>query len=234
MNATCQTPVWVGIHNGTFDTYDRDANASAVLEPLAEDGNNDPIVADFSAVNGTVWDGTVGEAPICYGESAELPFEFAVETGAALYFSYASMVIPSNDAFVSNGDPMEYEVIGSDGEAKNLTIEIMGSEVLDAGTEVNDEIPENTAFFGQTKPGTGEDENGVVVLHEGFNSIGSGGILDDPKFVNANFTADGYKMMNITVAFENVAQSGDTSSARPPVKSIAALVASMSAWAAVW
>jgi hypothetical protein len=32
---------------------------------------------------------------------------------------------------------------------------VLGSNVLDAGSEVNDEIPANTAFFGQMAPNTG-------------------------------------------------------------------------------
>jgi hypothetical protein len=64
-NGTCQTPVWVAIHEGTFDTYNRDEAAPESLEPLAEDGNSDPIIADFASTEGTAWDGTVGMAPIC-------------------------------------------------------------------------------------------------------------------------------------------------------------------------
>jgi hypothetical protein len=71
--------------------------------------------------------------------------------------------------------------------------------VLDAGTEVNDEIPMNTAFFGQMMPNTGTNENGVVMTHPGFLPPGSGGILDDPMFANANFKAADYQVAEITV-----------------------------------
>jgi hypothetical protein len=54
---TCQTPVWVGIHDGTFDSYDGGSVASAELERIAEDGNVDPIVEAFAALTGGVWDG---------------------------------------------------------------------------------------------------------------------------------------------------------------------------------
>jgi hypothetical protein len=76
---------------------------------------------------------------------------------------------------------------------------VSGGMVLDAGTEVNDEIPMNTAFFGQMMPNTGMVENGVVMIHPGFLPPGSGGILDDPMFANANFKAPGYKVAEITV-----------------------------------
>jgi len=61
-------------------------------------------------------------------------------------------------------------------------------------------IPLPQAFFGQETPNTGEDENGVVIDHPGFNPAGSGGILD--LFPGADFTQSGYKVMTITVAGE--------------------------------
>jgi hypothetical protein len=201
-NGTCQTPVWVGIHAGTFDTYNRSEAAPDFLVPLVEDGNNVPITEAFANTTGAVWDSTVGMAPICPGETVELPFTITPVPGVTHYFSYASMVLPSNDAFVSNGDPMAHEVFTADGEFVPVMIESLGSEVLDAGTEVNDELPDYTAFFGQMQPNTGENENGVVDLHPGFNAVGSGGILDDPRFANADFTAKGYQMMTIQVTME--------------------------------
>lgn len=38
-NGTYLTPLWVGFHDGSFDSYDPDAAASAGLERIAEDGN---------------------------------------------------------------------------------------------------------------------------------------------------------------------------------------------------
>jgi hypothetical protein len=202
VNGTCQTPVWVGIHDGTFDTYDRDQPISAAMERLAEDGNTVPITADFANADGTVWDATVGAAPFCSGETVELSFEIVIKPGAAYYFSYASMVLPSNDAFLSNGDPMAHMIFNSTGGFVDVEIESVGADVLDAGTEVNDEIPENTAFFGQMVPDTGIVEGGVVATHPGFMPAGNEGILDDPRFVDADFTAEGYQMMSITVVLE--------------------------------
>jgi hypothetical protein len=204
-DGTCQTPVWVGIHDGTFDTYDRGAPISAAMERLAEDGNNAPITADFANADGTVWDGTVGTAPVCPGETVELPFEIMIQPGASYYFSYASMVLPSNDAFLSNGNPMAHKIFDSNGDFVNVLIENAGADVLDAGSEVNDEFPANTAFFGQMAADTGVDENGIVTTHPGFMPAGNGGILDAPRFQNADFTAEGYEMMSITVVLAEYA-----------------------------
>jgi hypothetical protein len=145
------TPVWIGFHDGTFDTYDRNAALSPAMERLAEDGNNGPISGVFAEAEGTAFDLTVGSAPICPGQSSEVFVTVSIPVGTSFYFSYASMVLPSNDAFVANGNPMAHQVINDAGEFIELNIDIMGSAVLDAGTEVNDEVPENTAFFGQSK-----------------------------------------------------------------------------------
>ena len=196
---TCQTPAWVAIHDGTFDTYDRDQPISGPMERLAEDGNNGPIIEDFARAPGGLWDGTVGTAPLCPGEVAYLPFAVSAESGKDYYFSYASMVLPSNDAFISNGNPLAHKII-SDGEFVDVDFIVQGRQVLDAGSEVNDEIPENTAFFGQHVPDTGDDEHGVVTLHPGFIPVDKGGkILADPRFAYAHFKADGYDMMRFTV-----------------------------------
>ena len=197
---TFQTPVWAGIHDGTFDLYDRNKTVTVAIERMAEDGNLDLLFSDFAASAGGVWDGMVGGAPFGPGETVTLPFEITYETGCSHYFSYGSMVIPSNDFWIANGNPMAYEVITPMGEFIGTEFMVFGDQVLDAGTEVNDEIPAYTAFFGQNVSDSGVNENSFVTLAtEGFKPAGSGGILDDPMFANAQFTADGYTMLKVKV-----------------------------------
>ena len=133
-----------------------------------------------------------------------MDFEITVTRGTAFYFSYAAMILPSNDAFIANGNPKEHLVFNSGGLPRNIEFEVLGSEVLDAGTEVNDELPMNTAFFGQMVPNTGIDENGVVGPHPGFKPAGSGGILDDAMFAAGDFTSSGYKVIKVEVTFDNM------------------------------
>jgi hypothetical protein len=82
----------------------------------------------------------------------------------------ASMVLPLNDAFLSNGNSTAHEIFDSNGDSVDVLIENIGAgaDVLDAGSEENDEIPANTAFFGQMAPDAGIDYNGVVTTHPGF------------------------------------------------------------------
>lgn len=83
--------VFSPIYSGTFDVYDRDAAASPALERIAEDGNAGPLMADFAAAAGGVWDGVVGSAPICPGQTASVDAVLFVNAGTKHYLSYTSM-----------------------------------------------------------------------------------------------------------------------------------------------
>lgn len=198
-NGTSQTPVWVGVQDGSFDLYDRNEPISAELERLAEDGSVGPIVSAFAA-SGAGKDSIVGAAPIAPGASASVTFVVDAERGQEQYFSYASMVLPSNDAFIANGNPKAHQLFTRGGQFRPTTFVVRGNEVLDAGSEVNDEAPDTTAFFGQSMPDTGQVEGGVVTLHQGFNDPATGGILASPDFENADFTAPGYRTLRFKIS----------------------------------
>ncbi len=211
---TFQTPIWLGFHDGSFDIYDRDAPAdllpipgSVALERLAEDGNTAPITDDFSflmpgGVQTTVISNTADRPPLGPGESASRLFR--LDPSVHRFFSYASMVIPSNDAFIANGNPQAHELFNSRGRQVLRRFTVDGDEVLDAGTEINDEIPANTAFFGQAAPNTGVDEGGLIVEHPGFLPASEGGILADPMFANGNFLARGFQNLRFSFRRFNI------------------------------
>jgi hypothetical protein len=183
------TPVWLGLHDGSFDVYDRGAPASPALERIAEDGNVAPLVEAF-ADSGAGQDGVAfgPGGPIFPGESATADFFVIAQPGENVYLSYTSMVIPSNDAFIANGNPTSHRIINKAGRFVGRDFLVRGRQVLDAGTEVNDEIPENTAALGQTVANTGVDEGGTVQRHPGLLPAGSGGIVDTEGFANADFS----------------------------------------------
>lgn len=178
------TPVWIGFHDGSFDLYDRGAavgagSLPASLEALAEDGATGPLSADFAAspaganggIDATV-PGTTGlPGPHDPGEQT-VSGPFLLDPVMNRFFSYASMVIPSNDAFIANGNPLAVSLFDAAGDFIGADFVVLGESVLDAGTEVNTE--EDAAFLNQSAPNTGVDENGVVELHPGFNgSLGN-------------------------------------------------------------
>lgn len=196
---TFLTPVWVGFHNGGFDLYDSGSPISPALERLAEDGDTPPLMADFTASGAGTVQGALGGGPFGPGSSVSMLFALDGMAASSRYFSYASMVVPSNDAFVANGNPLAFSIFSMGGAFLGADFIVSGGMVNDAGSEVNDEIPMNTAFFGQTVPNTGVAQNGVVAIHPGFLPPGSGGILDAAMFKNADFKASGYQIARIQV-----------------------------------
>ena len=181
------TPVWAGFHNGSFDSYDGGAASAAELERLAEDGNTGPISGVFGAngtlvstglsQTGTRVQGTLGGAPIAPGGSVSANFSIATD-GTNRYFSYASMVLPSNDYYVANGNPLAHDLSalygGQPGDSIIFNIGLPGT-VNDAGTELNFEnlgagMTDTSvaglgllggSYVGQSAPDTGTSEGGV-------------------------------------------------------------------------
>jgi hypothetical protein len=198
-NGTWLTPIWVGFQSDSFDLYDLDVPASEELERLAEDGNAAPLRELFELQMPDGVDGLIGSEPIAPGQTVERTFVLDNNDFHVRYFTYGSMVIPSNDAFIALEDPAAQAIFDGFGNFLGAYIVIDGTDVLDAGTEVNDEIPEHTAFFGQTEPDSGVDEYSVVHPHPGYLPPGSGGILDDPMFEGADFTQPGYEVARITI-----------------------------------
>ena len=159
---TYLTPAWVGFHDGSFDTFDAGAGASAALEALAEDGNTGPLFASFASA-----DGMAGGAPVAPGATVSTVVSVDAD-GSDDFFSFASMVLPSTDYFIGNDSPTATSIAGLlDGTFSQVTISVIG--VFDAGTEVNtfDTSAGNPLFGipgGQGVPGEGTAENGLVTL----------------------------------------------------------------------
>ena len=167
------TPVWFGLHDGSFDFFDAGDSASNALETIAELGDAAPLIADFEAapgspgdINGLVFGGGTGVPPIAPGETGIGSFE-PINPANYQYFSFASMVVPTNDTFIGNDNALAYQIfddagnfLGTDG-----VFEIDVTRIYDAGTEVNDASASGGAAFAAGAVGTeGADENGVVTL----------------------------------------------------------------------
>ncbi|NJL23505.1 MAG: hypothetical protein HC895_26120 [Leptolyngbyaceae cyanobacterium SM1_3_5] len=197
VNGTSLTPFWFGFHDGNFDTYDRGRPASQGVERIAEDGTTEAITQEFNQAGFGTIQGVVAGAngPIAPQETARFTVAVDGRNSQNAYFNYAAMLLPSNDFFVANGNERAHQIFDQQGNFLQTDFILLGSNVLDAGTEVNDEIPANTAFFGQQTPDTGVSEKGVVRQAGGF--IPGGAILSDRRFANGDFTADGYQVVRI-------------------------------------
>lgn len=176
VNGFYLAPVFVGFHDGSFDLFNPGSAASPGLELLAEDGSPDLLTTEFTAV-GRVSGAVVG--PLGFGSMAgQPPLIDGGETGRTMltvtnpnlarYFSFASMVVPSNDAFIGNVNPLAHPVFDASGIFLGpQTIEVFGSSLWDAGTEANDRM--GAAF--STLGGTSSDEGGTVHLHVGLDNF---------------------------------------------------------------
>lgn len=152
------TPVALAFHDASYDLFTPGSAASASLEALAEGGDTSGIQADVEATGGTaaVLTSPGGVAPILDpGESASI--QVSVEGTETPLFSFASMVIPSNDLFIGTPEPVALFDGAGVFEAFDLTI---FGQVWDAGTEVNN--GQGAAF--STNGAPSDDEGGVVAL----------------------------------------------------------------------
>lgn len=139
------TPVWVAAHNGGFDSYDGGAFSFPGITQVSETGSTAQIMSDFAAsaaglaggVDATIA-ATSQDAPVFSGgESASLSLDIG-DASVNRWFSYASMVVPSNDLFFANGNPTAIELFDAGGNFLGpRVIEIYGRDLNDNGTEVN-------------------------------------------------------------------------------------------------
>jgi len=193
------TPVWVGLHDGTFDFFDAGTMSSPSLESLAEGGVTTGLEADFAGmgVDTVIAPGTpFGPASSSFANSASATLT-GLNTSANRYLSFASMIIPSNDAFIGNGSPTTYEIFDAGGNFTGpLTITVTGADVWDSGTEVNDTM--GAAF--STLPGIDSSEALNIATHSGLNNFINSGTMNGETITSA-FVA-GTPLARITITPE--------------------------------
>ncbi|MEM6688595.1 MAG: spondin domain-containing protein [Planctomycetota bacterium] len=182
---TWVTPVFAGLHDGTFDLFQGGQAASAGLELLAEVGMNGTVTSDFES-------GGFGQAQNTNGvlmpfDSASLLFQ-GVDLTATSQLTLATMLLPSNDWFLSNDITSGFDISGlSVGNPLTFTLD----RLYDAGTEVNDFAfapPPNQAFdpsLPVSMPPGGLDENGTVtflgtIQSDGTLASSGSPIISDP------------------------------------------------------
>ncbi|MEP4890430.1 MAG: spondin domain-containing protein [Aliiglaciecola sp.] len=204
------TPVWLGFHDGTFDSFDAGSAASSSLQNLAENGMTAGIESDFSMENPmgvqTVLTAPSGSAPVFEpGETATSSL-LEIDAMSSGYFSFLSMLIPTNDAFIGNEDPMAYSLFNVGGDFVGLDILVLGSSVWDSGTELNRGF--GSPFLQGADAEARQNENGVVTFHNGLEVLPGGlAIIGGTTATGytidqaaADFTANGFEVARITVS----------------------------------
>ena len=205
------TPLYLGFHDGSFDTFDAGTVASRGLEQLAEDGVFGPgtdqetiagerlAVAPTSqgcAITGPDGFGSVMPQPplIDTGETASIIVDVDTDNR---FLQYLSMILPSNDNFIGNDDALEiFDSMGN--FLGDQVIEITQANVWDAGTEVNNGLGLPFGAAANTKPAAvpNQEEGGLISL------AGDLSFLENFQFTNgAGFLVDniGDSIATITI-----------------------------------
>lgn len=201
------TPLLSVFHDGSFNTFDLGSAASAGVEALAEDGNFAPeqTRAEGLGFNTAVNFGPEGVGPavgapplLDAGETSTIIVD--LDPVSDIYYTFLSMVLPSNDNFIGNGNPMAYQLFDASGNFTGLgDIEVLGNEVWDAGTEVNNFAG---APFTIGIPGTSQDEGGVVTA--AFDGGDLNFILGTPTPVGNVSSVQGANDVLATISFAEV------------------------------
>lgn len=181
------TPVFAGFHNGDFDSFDAGSPSSLALEALAEDGNNAPFVDAFLATPGRTAaniTGVTGLGPGIFtpGHTSTHIFE-SVDPATHRYFSYASMLLPSNDGFFGNDSPLAREVFDLNGSFLGADFTILGAMLWDAGTENNDTMGAPFSTLGGISTPT---LGGTIQPHPGLDNF-LGTVLGNGVTLNSAF-----------------------------------------------
>ena len=172
-NSISFAPLRLGFNNGTFDAFNIGQVATAPIVSVAEGGSGANWFPAFASADPTAVLGTVlpSSPPIQLlpGESGSSTF--TVDTAVNPFFSFAAMVVPSNDFFVGNDSPTRFRLFDSAGDLLVSSISQHASNIWDAGSEVFD--PAAAAFVGNNDLRT--PQNSVVSFNfaelSGFNGL---------------------------------------------------------------
>ncbi|MEM1166795.1 MAG: spondin domain-containing protein [Planctomycetota bacterium] len=174
-NGTAFTPVFVGLHDGTFDLFNPGEAVTSGLERVAELGATDELTAEFNGSAGSIDGATTGGGPVLGGQSRSVVLDGG-GLGAGGFLTFATMVVPTNDLFIGNPNQTGIRVFDDAGEFVGpFTITIFGSQVWDAGTEVND-LDDGAAFLAGIAGTAGTDQGGTAQLF--FNDPSAQSFID--------------------------------------------------------
>ena len=155
-------PLRLGFHSGSFDAFDLGEAATAPIISVAEGGSGADWFPAFAAADPGATLGSVvpdPAGPLLPGGSAQS--SFTVDPLVNPYFTFAAMVVPSNDFFIGNDSPTQYRLFDDSGALLISEITQSARQVWDAGSEVFD--PAAAAFVGEN--GLRAEQNSVVAFN---------------------------------------------------------------------
>jgi hypothetical protein len=194
-NSIAFAPTHLGFHRGVFDAFNIGGVAQPGIVSVAEGGAGGIWQSDFAAADPTATRGTIGGALLA-GQSRSM--SFTVDASTNRYFTFASMVIPSNDFFVGNDNPMQYRLFDDAGNLLINRITQRAGQIWDAGSELFSIA--GAAFLVNGMNAIRTPQNGVVSFNfaelAGFNGeqtaagyIFNSGLSAEQEIYRLDFTS---------------------------------------------
>lgn len=159
-NSVSFAPLHVGFNSGTFDSFNNGQAAGPEIISVAELGSGTEWQSAFAATEPNSTRGTIGGA-LLPGHTSSATF--VIDTAINSFFTFAAMVLPSNDFFIGNDSPTKYQLFDAFGNLLIGSIVQKASDIWDAGSEAFD--PGAAAFIAGSDAALRTAENSVV----GFN-----------------------------------------------------------------
>ena len=156
-NSVSFAPLHLGFHSGVFDAFNNGQVGGAGIVSVAEGGAGGQWQADFAAADPNSTRGVIG-MPLLPGQTRSQ--SFLVNAGLNPFFTFAAMVVPSNDLFIGNDNPTGFRLFDASGNLLITSISQFVSQIWDAGSEVAD--PLNAAFVVGGTNALRTPQNGVV------------------------------------------------------------------------
>ncbi|MEM7522930.1 MAG: spondin domain-containing protein [Pseudomonadota bacterium] len=199
------TPVYTAFHNGSVDLFDAGAAASDGIEEIAELGGFGGLTAQRLATQGDSQGAvvTAGAPPtIDPGETGVAEVDIA-DPAENRFFSFFSMIVPSNDTFFGNDDARGFALFGEDGEfLGSQTIAIGPAFIFDAGTEEND-FSNGPAFVVGADATAGAETAGLITAATdeglGLETVSLEGLTTPAGLFNPLFASVGGPVALITI-----------------------------------
>lgn len=188
-NSISFAPLRVGLNNGTFDAFNSGQAATAPIISIAEGGSGVDWFPAFQAADPTALLDTVvpnPAGPLLPGASGSAVF--SVDTSINRFFTFASMVVPSNDYFIGNDSPTQFMLFDALGNLNISSISQFGRSIWDAGSEADD--PLNAAFLVGGNNDLRTPQNGVVEFDFAGLSIFNGLTTAAGYVFDSQLTAD--------------------------------------------
>lgn len=151
----------IGFHSGIYDSFNNGQTASPAIVSIAEGGLGGDWFPAFSAADPTATLGTVAPnpaGPTTPGLTGTAVF--TVDPTVNPFFTFGAMVVPSNDYFIGNDSPTQYQLFDGLGNLNITSITQTASDIWDAGSETT--VAANAAFLAIGNNDLRTPQNGVV------------------------------------------------------------------------